>query len=458
MFAWRHRLASAAAAAAIAVALVSAVVLLRQNASVRAQRDAARTEAAKSAAIRDFLVELFEQADPAKAEGEKLSIGKVLDSGGERIASAFTTQPRVRAEMLHTLGRVYHALGSQARAPGLLEHAIALQRGFGDDTASLARSLTELGAVERDDSRLDRALEFAREAVSVAGDDPLAAAPALHGLGIALSMRDAGDYSEGVAVFDRAINAYRNASPPDALAIAEAQADRAGLHLHLGRVDEAEAAFRDSLEVMAPRLGDHAPDVTAVLYNLARLQEQRGEYAPAAANFARVIAAETRVFGAESVDVAIDRTRLAYVQHEQGEQAAAATTFATALAVLRAKLPADHKRIAENLMGYAETLLELQRVDEGTRAIDEALRILSTHFPADDWRIAEAQRVQARGWHAAGRREDASQDIGAKQQYRRQHGGIGQDPAIRRPGDRPRCVRHGEADKGDRAERRRRAA
>jgi len=406
-FVGRHRLASAAAAAAIAVALLSAIVLLRQNTLVRAQRDAARTEAAKSAAIRDFLVELFEQADPAKSEGEKLSIGKVLDSGGERIASAFTAQPRVRAEMLHTLGRVYHAIGSLARARGLLAQAIELQRGFGDDAASLARSLTELGAVERDDSQLDRALELAREAVRVAGDDARAAAPALHGLGIALSMRDAGDYAEGVAVFDRAIAAYRRSSPPDPLAIAEAQADRAGLYLHLGRLDEAEAAFRASLEVMAPRLGDHAPDVTAVLYNLARLQEQRGEYAPAATNFARVIAAETRVFGADSVDVAIDRTRLAYVQHEQGEQAKAATTFSTALDVLRAKLPADHKRIAENLMGYAETLLELQRVEEGSRAIDEALRILSAHFPADDWRVAEAQRVQARGWHAAGRREEA---------------------------------------------------
>jgi serine/threonine-protein kinase len=406
-FIGRHRFASAAAAAAIAVTLLSAIVLLRQNALVRAQRDAARTEAAKSAAIRDFLVELFEQADPAKSEGEKLSIGKVLDSGGERIASAFSAQPRVRADMLHTLGRVYHALGSQARARALLEQAIGLQRGFADDRASLARSLPELGAVDRDDSQLDRAVELARESVHVAGDDPRVAAPALHGLGIALSMHDAGDYTEGVGVFDRAIAAYRRVSPADVLAIAEAQADRAGLYLHLGRLDEAEAAFRASLDVMAPRLGDHAPDVTAVLYNLARLQEQRGEYASSAANFARVIAAETRVFGADRVDVAIDRTRLAYVQHEQGERAKAATTFAAALGVLRAKLPADHKRIAENLMGYAETLLELERVDEGSRAIEEALRILSAHFPADDWRVAEAQRVQARGWHAAGRREDA---------------------------------------------------
>ncbi|MBA8887509.1 serine/threonine-protein kinase [Dokdonella fugitiva] len=402
----RHRLVAAAVAGALVVSFAYAGALVAQNRQVRAQRDAARIEAAKAAATRDFLVELFEQADPAKSEGENLSVGKVLDAGSERIAGAFPSQPRVRADLLYTIGRVHHALGSHSRARSLLEQAIDLQRGFGGVSDDLARDLTELAAIERDDSHLDRAIERAREAVRAAGDGGGNAA-ALHGLGIALSMRDAGDYAEGVAVFDRAIAAYRRQQPPDPLALAEAQADRAGLYMHLGRVDEAEAALRASLAVMAPRLGDRAPGVTAVLYNLARLQEQRGDYAGAATDFARVIAAESTVFGADSVDVAIDRTRLAYAQSGQRRYERAAVSFAAALAVLRAKLPPDHKRIAENLMGYAEALVELDRVDEATRTIDEALRILARHFGDDDWRIAEARRVLARAWHASGRSDEA---------------------------------------------------
>jgi serine/threonine-protein kinase len=408
-FVRRHRLASAAIAGALAVSLAYSGVLVRQNAQMRTQRDAARNEAAKAAATRDFIVELFEQADPAKAAGENLSVGKLLDAGNERIASAFAEQPRVRADLLHTLGRVYHALGSYPRARGLLEQAVALQRGFADGSSDLARSLSELAAVERDDSQLDRAVELAREAVRIAGDDPPAAAHALHGLGIALSMRDQGDYAEGVAVFDRALDAYRRLSPSDPLDIAEAEADRAGIYLHLGRLEEAEAAFRNALGVMGARLGEHAPSVTAVRYNLARLEEQRGDYARAADDFARVIEAETRVFGADSADVAIDRTRLAYVQFGQRDYAQAEESFRAALAILRAKLPADHKRIAENLMGYAETLVDLGRVDEAVASIAEALRILAVHFEDGDWRIAEAHRVQARAWHAAGRGDEAMQ-------------------------------------------------
>jgi serine/threonine-protein kinase len=402
----RHRLAAAAAAGAMLVAIASAALLVRQNRIVAAERDRARTAAAEAGAVRDFLLDLFAQADPAKTLGEALSIGAVLDKGGARIGEEFAQQPRVRAEMLHTIGAVYHALGNFGRARALVAQAVALRRQWPDANAELARSLVELAAIERDDSRLEEAISIAREAVERAGANIDARARALNELGVGLLMRDE-DLAAARTALDGALAAYRAWPEPDPVRIAIATGNRAAVDLGEGRLDAAESGFGEALAALAPRLGDIHPEVTALLYNLARLEERRGRLEAAEAHFARVLAAEAKVLGADHPDVAIDRTRLAYVESERGDHARAERDFAEALTTLRAKLPADHKRIAENLMGYAETLVAEGRAGEGDRLIGEAIAILRVHFPSDDWRVADAERIQARAWIRMNRRDDA---------------------------------------------------
>ena len=402
----RHRLAGAALAAALLVALASAGMLLRQNRIVGEQRDRARASAAQAEAVRDFLLGLFAEADPAKALGAKLSVGAVLERGSARIADGFATQPRVRAEMLQTIGVAWHGLGDHARARELLSDAVALRRQWPDARADLARSLVALAAVERDDSRLDQGIALAREALQQAGDDPQVRALALDELGVGLLLRDQ-DLDAARRALNEAIAAFRAWPTPDPQRIAIAQGNLAAVDLGQGRLDAAEAGFAGAIEVLAPRLGDVHPEVTALLYNLARLQERRGEFALAEANFARVLAAETRVYGADHPDVAIDRTRLAYVQAARGNHEAAESGFAQALQVLRAKLPADHKRIAENLMGYAESLVERGHAAEAEPLAAEAIAILAHHFADDDWRIADARRIQARAWLHLQRADEA---------------------------------------------------
>jgi tetratricopeptide (TPR) repeat protein len=402
----RHRLAGAALAVALLVALGSAATLLRQNRIVGEQRDRARASAAQAEAVRDFLLGLFAEADPAKALGAKLSVGAVLERGSARVADGFETQPRVRAEMLQTIGVAWHGLGDHARARALLSEAVVLRRQWPQAGADLARSLAALAAVERDDSRLEQGIALAREALLHAGDDPQARALALNELGVGLLLRDTDLDAARLALGD-AITAFHAWTAPDPQRIAIAQGNLAAVDLGQGRLDAAEAGFAGAIEVLAPRLGDVHPEVTALLYNLARLQERRGEFALAEANFTRVLAAETRVYGAGHPDVAIDRTRLAYVQAARGDHEAAERGFAQALQVLRAKLPADHKRIAENLMGYAESLVERGHASQAEPLAAEAIAILAHHFADDDWRVADARRIQSRAWLRLHRTDEA---------------------------------------------------
>ncbi len=385
---------------------IYAVLLAHQNRLVAEQRDHARNAAAQASAVRDFLLDLFSEADPSKALGEKLSIGAVLEKGSARIADGFADQPRVRAEMLHTIGVAYHALGNHARARELVGQAVGLRRQWPNASIDLSRSLSELAAIERDDSHLEASIAFAREAGTLAGDDVHARALALNVLGVGLLMHDQ-DLAAARKALDEALATYRAWPTPDPVRIAVAQGNRAAIDLTDGRLDEAENGLTEAVAALSPRLGDVHPEVTALLYNLARLEERRGKFVEAEAHFRRVLAAETQVLGADHPDVAIDRTRLAYVLAERGHPVEAERNFAAALGVLRDKLPADHKRIAENLMGYAETLVVLDRAAEAEASINEAIGILGKHFEKDDWRVAEARRVQARAWLRLDRRTDA---------------------------------------------------
>ena len=402
----RHRLAAASITAAVLMAGVYTMLLLHQNRLVAEQRDHARNAAAQASAVRDFLLDLFSEADPSQALGEKLSVGAVLEKGSARIADGFAEQPRVRAEMLHTIGIAYHALGNHARARELVGQAVDLRRQWPDAHVDLSRSLSELAAIERDDSHLEESIALAREAGDLAGDDLHARALALNVLGVGLLMHDQ-DLGAAREALDQAISTYRSWPTPDPARIAVAQGNRAAIDLTAGRLDEAETGLTEAIAVLSPRLGDIHPEVTALLYNLARLEERRGKFVDAEAHFRRVLAAESQVLGADHPDVAIDRTRLAYVLAARGSLEEAEQSFATALNVMREKLPADHKRIAENQMGYAETLVDRGRPAEAENLINEAIAILGKHFEKDDWRIAEAQRVQARAWLRLDRRSDA---------------------------------------------------
>ncbi|SFN18449.1 serine/threonine-protein kinase [Dokdonella immobilis] len=402
----RHRLAAASIAAAVLMGVIYTALLVHQNRLVAEQRDHARDAAAQASAVRDFLLDLFSEADPSRALGEKLSVGAVLEKGSARIADGFAEQPRVRAEMLHTIGTAWHGLGDHARARDLVGQAVALRRQWPEARVDLSRSLSELAAIERDDSHLEESIALAREAGELAGGDLHARALALNVLGVGLLMHDQ-DLGAARASLDQAIATYRAWPTPDPVRIAVAQGNRAAIDLTDGRFDEAESGLSEAISVLSPRLGDIHPEVTALLYNLARLEERRGKFADAETHFRRVLAAETEVLGAAHPDVAIDRTRLAYVLAERGKLAEAEQGFSAALAVMREKLPADHKRIAENQMGYAETLVELDRPAEAESLIGEAIGILGKHFEQDDWRIAEARRIQARAWLHLDRRDRA---------------------------------------------------
>ena len=157
--------------------------------------------------------------------------------------------------------------------------ALEKQRRFDDALASYRRAIeldpslvaafNNIGSILRDRGRLDEAITAYREAVRLSPD----AAPIHANLGVALS--ESGRTNEALAHLEKAI-----ALNPD---FAEAHKSRALVHLDLGDLDTAFAAFRRHAELKYGPTG--ASPTTAVfphrgkhdLEQLAHLQEVAGD-------------------------------------------------------------------------------------------------------------------------------------------------------------------------------------
>lgn len=142
----RHRWPVAAAGLASAGLVVGSVLALGQ--ARVAQRETLRTQA-----VQDFLVGLFNEADPARAQGRELTVRDLMAKGERDLAAKLHDEPELRVALEGTLVALYLKLGDGQRALPLAiaRSELALQTdgakslSLADARLSLAKVQTALG-------------------------------------------------------------------------------------------------------------------------------------------------------------------------------------------------------------------------------------------------------------------------------------------------------------------------
>ncbi len=123
-FTRRHR--TLVATAVLLLVVLTGSIVARQIETQRANRQAeaarqARTEAQE---VTDFLLDLFENAQPARSEAAEVTLRQVLDRGTDRIRERFADNAEARARLLHTMGTAYTNLGMREQAVELLQETL----------------------------------------------------------------------------------------------------------------------------------------------------------------------------------------------------------------------------------------------------------------------------------------------------------------------------------------------
>ena len=115
-FVLRYKLPVAALALAISGLSAGLVVALRQTQLARAQTALAQREASKALAVQSFVVDLFNEADPVRAQGRELTVRDLMSRGERTLQSRLAGEPDVSLTMSGVLADIYHRLGDDPKA------------------------------------------------------------------------------------------------------------------------------------------------------------------------------------------------------------------------------------------------------------------------------------------------------------------------------------------------------
>lgn len=161
----RHPWASGLGGLAACVLALTAGVAVQQAGQARLQAAQARVEAARALAAKDFLLGLFNAADPDNNGGRDVLARDLLMRGEQRIDLSLAGEPLLRAEMLKSIGDVWWGFGDMDNAARVLHRRAEI-------LAMASPGLPHLGAL------LDE-VQVAREAGNVEAEGArLAAAEA----------------------------------------------------------------------------------------------------------------------------------------------------------------------------------------------------------------------------------------------------------------------------------------
>ncbi len=156
----RHRIPVAAAVAIFTVLGIATGVSL-------AQARAARQEAERAEAVKQFIVSLFQEARPEESKGEPVTAISLLDGGSKRIATELTNQPRTAGELYNSIGNAYLYLGDFATARKRLESALELLPPDGETLRPRFDVLVDLVDMASHQADVLNGTKWAKEAVAL---------------------------------------------------------------------------------------------------------------------------------------------------------------------------------------------------------------------------------------------------------------------------------------------------
>ena len=338
---WRWPLAMAAA---VLLAVGSGAVLALREAGAKAR------EAEVSRQTTQFLVGLFEGADPTVARGATLSAEDLLDQGYARLQGTARLRPAVRARLLRTVADTYAALGHYDRARPPADEALAVRRAEGD-AVEIADSLDQVGNILRLRADHVRAAPLLREALDMRRaalpPDDLAIIDSMTHL--AALERATGDFKAADALFAEAAQAARRRFGDSAVETAR-QLDGYAANLDdLGRRNEALALYRQVLAIRERALGPDDPDVATTLLNLGVHLSDSGHYDEAVPLLERALSIRRAIYGDAHPLVALARIGLAGVHADKGRLDVAEPLARDAVERLSASLSPEHPKTSEAL-------------------------------------------------------------------------------------------------------------
>jgi len=424
------------------------------------QRDVARTERTTQ-----FMVGLFQLADPTENRGNAVTVKEVLDKGAKEIRSdtnnkSLRGEPRVRAELLTAMGQAYSGLGLYKPAEDLLAEARSDQNSTSVPDEARVRTLIASGSTLSLAGKYDDAAKDLRAAVELA-QKRLSPADAL--LSQALTwladvLVQLEQYPEAINLCQRALFADRKRGMEGAEELAHTLTSLGEAYFYSGDIAAAEAPMREALKLREQAFGMHHALTARSLNDLAAVLYQSGRFDEAASIYRQALPIYREVYGSEHPEVAmiannVGRSSLMAGNIDQAEQPLRQSLemtekfegathadlvsplnslamidtyrgrFSIALSEIQraesiARLPGHGELLDQVLLNEADiALANGDRIQAAALLVESRsiLQKLHPEGPADEWRYAVWNSVNAQLLAANGDSAAAAKNLAAAQ-------------------------------------------
>ncbi len=338
----RHRIEAAVAALLLAGILVGAGGSLWMAREAHLERDRADLAAQRAEQAAEYLIDLFRVADPWEVPVDRLTARELLNRGLERL-EGLPDDPVLRSRIALAMGEIYLSLGDGVSARPLLDDALEFrERTLGPLHPETGLARLRLAELLRREGRFEEAERLALDALA-AGRGP----------------------------------AGSDVTPQDILLTASALDLLGFVHTGMSRLADAEADFRDELELLrAHQLEDRA-ELGSVLVNLAAVHRRQGRPGDAETLLREALEHRRRTLGESHPLTAVALARLGGLLLDHlGRPDEAEAAFAEALAIQSEAFGLDHPARAEALGGLAAVFEGRGETEQAEALLREATRIL----------------------------------------------------------------------------------
>lgn len=372
LFVRRNRIAVAAASAAVAALAVGLAVAAHQA-------RVATAAATRAESTNAFLLELLTEANPV-ASGRAPTLIDAIGQAVERIPMHFSGQPDSESDIRHAIGLAYTNLMRLDEAEAQFTRALALRR---EGTAGHAEVLQARALLAWTRGRTDKAEADYRAALAVYAADPACAKEAGEVENdLAALMSDLGRYEQAIVHAEAAVASARALDlPPGAIG---PRLENLGSALQgAGRLEQAEATYRDAIAMLEAALPERTVALAVALNNFALVYRDLKRPAEALSMFERAIAVREQAFGPDNGDLVGPLINAARIRAEQGDIAGARRDANRALALVEKAFAPDYVGRGHVHLGAAEVALSAGDRAGAIRHAGIALEVFSRADAAD---------------------------------------------------------------------------
>ena len=305
--------------------------------------DQARTAAAQSEQVTEYLLNVFNLADPLVANGETITARHLLENGVEQ---ADDVEPTLQAPFLTVIGRAYRNLGLHSRSTETLKKALDIRKKTSvRSSLEFAESMNYLAIAYRIQQRYAEAESLFIRVLSIReallGPHHEEVAAALNGLGKVYYYQFKSEQAE--PLYLRAIAIHEALPEPNPAKLGSVLHSLAALYIdRLERPDEAKDLLERAVVLYEEAHGPEHSEVANPMNSLASLHRKHGNLELADSLLRRVLYIREKMLGPDHTEVAHGLNSLGVVLKDQKKYEEAEETYKRALRIREKALGPQH--------------------------------------------------------------------------------------------------------------------